>query len=208
MVEQAGLAPMRVCIFSPEPALRESLVVNSSASGYSVEASFSEPRKLVDFVTSSSVDHIVILDLREQLEKRLHLIKELSAKRPVPIVGVAGEENSASGECVIEAGAQALLSEPIRAQDVRAALTIAAHQQAKQAGFEREIALLRERLADRKLIEKAKGILMDSAKVSEAEAFRIIQKQSQDKRKPMAEIATLIISASELVSQAASARAD
>jgi AmiR/NasT family two-component response regulator len=40
---------------------------------------------------------------------------------------------------------------------------------------------------------------MESAKVSEAEAFRLIQKQSQDQRKPMSEIATLIISATELV---------
>jgi AmiR/NasT family two-component response regulator len=48
---------------------------------------------------------------------------------------------------------------------------------------------------------------MDSASVSEAEAFRLIQKQSQDKRKPMAEIATLIISAAELVT-AARARAE
>jgi response regulator NasT len=70
-----------------------------------------------------------------------------------------------------------------------------------------DIRLLRDKLADRKLIEKAKGILMESAKVSESEAFRLLQKQSQDQRKPMVEIATLIISATELV-KAARARAE
>jgi len=48
---------------------------------------------------------------------------------------------------------------------------------------------------------------MDSARVSEAEAFRLIQKQSQDKRAPMVDIAKLIISASEMVKEASRSRA-
>jgi len=202
MVEQAGLAPLRVCIFSPEEALRESLGHNLTGSGYRVEQNFDEPQKLVDFVTSSSVDHIVFIDIRDQREERLRLTREISARRPLPMVAVANAYEQDLGRSVIEAGVQSLLCCPVRAHDVCGALAVAVHQQAKQTRMEAEIQSLREKLAERKLIEKAKGILMESAKVSEAEAFRLIQKQSQDKRKPMAEIATLIISAAELVNQA------
>ncbi|HSB09696.1 MAG TPA: ANTAR domain-containing protein [Blastocatellia bacterium] len=202
MVEQVGLAPLRVCIFSPEAALREDLCLNTERSGYKVEQSFSDQQKLVNFVTDSSVDHIVLIDIRDQVEQRLSVIREIFAKRPLAMVAVADQDDRVLGGSVIEAGAQAMLSCPIRIQDVRGALALAIYQQSKQLRMENELAQLREKLAERKLIEKAKGILMDSAKVSESEAFRLIQKQSQDKRKRMSEIASLIISAAELVRQA------
>jgi response regulator NasT len=107
----------------------------------------------------------------------------------------------------VQCGAQALLVSPVCAKDVAAALSLAVHQQAKQVWLESEISYLRDKLAERKLIEKAKGILMESANVSEAEAFRLIQKQSQDKRAPMIEIAKLIISATEMVKEASRSRA-
>jgi len=202
MVEQAGLAPLRVCIFSPEGALRENLCLNTERSGYRVEQSFSDATELVNFVTDSSVDHIVLIDIRDQFERRLSVIREISTKRPLAMVAIADQEDRSLGGSVIEAGAQALLSCPVRLQDVRGALGLAIYQHSKQVRFEHELAQLREKLAERKLIERAKGILMDSAKVTESEAFRLIQKQSQNKRKRMAEIASLIISAADLVRQA------
>jgi response regulator NasT len=102
----------------------------------------------------------------------------------------------------MEAGAQALLINPIEAKDVYAAFTTAIYQQSRQVRLEDDSRGLRDKLAERKLIEKAKGILMESANVSESEAFRLIRRQSQNKRKPMGEIATLIISATELVRSA------
>lgn len=202
MVEQAGLAPLRVCIFSPEATLRESLGRNTERAGYRIEQTFSEPEKLINFVTSASVDHIVLIDITEQVEQRLQIIREICTKRPLAVVAVCCQNNEGLSESVIQAGAQSLLSCPVRVQDVRGALGVAVHQHSKQLRMERELVELREKLADRKVIEKAKGILMDSANVTESEAFRLLQKQSQDKRRKMAEIATQIVSAAELVRQA------
>lgn len=205
MVGRAELAPVKVCILSSQESLHESLDLESIGSGYKIEQSFSEAQNLVDFFASSSSDHVVVIDLRDQCEQRLSLIKELSASRPLAIVAVASAKADCGlGKSAIEVGAQALLVDPVRAPDVRVAFTVAIYQQAKQERLETEICLLREKLAERKLIEKAKGILMDSAKVSEAEAFRLMQKESQDKRKPMIEIAELIISAADLVKAARS----
>jgi response regulator NasT len=208
MEHQAGLAPIKVCILSPEAELRESLALDTAAAGYRVEQKFSEDQQLVEFISASSVDHIVLIDVQHQREERFTLMKQLCAKRPHAIVALASEADPALGARAVQAGAQALLISPVRSKDISAAFSIAVHQQAKQVWLESEINYLHDKLAERKLIEKAKGILMESAKVSEAEAFRLIQKQSQDKRAPMADIARLIISASEMMKEASRARAD
>jgi response regulator NasT len=59
------------------------------------------------------------------------------------------------------------------------------------------------RLADRKAIERAKGILMDYKGYSEQEAYRMLQKRSQDERRPMAELADEIIKAHESLGKGA-----
>lgn len=199
---QAGVAPIKVCILSPEAERLEELVLDSAAAGYRVEQKFSEDQQLAEFIAASNVDHIVLIDVRQQGEERFNLMRQLCAKRPRAIVALTGEADPALGARAVQAGAQAVLVSPLRAQDISAAFSMAVHQQAKQVWLEGEISSLRDKLAERKLIEKAKGILMDSARVSEAEAFRLIQKQSQDKRAPMAEIAKLIISATEMVKEA------
>lgn len=207
MVQQAGLAPMRVCVFSPEEKLCERLALDSEGAGYQVEQKFSSPQKLVEFISCSIIDYIVFIDLRHQREEGLQLMKNLCANRPQAMVALANEPDARFDARSMEAGAQALLINPVESKDIYASFTTAIHQCAKQTLLADDIRGLHDKLAERKLIEKAKGMLMESAKVSEAEAFRLIQKQSQDQRKPMAEIATLIISATELV-RAARAHAD
>jgi AmiR/NasT family two-component response regulator len=208
MEHQAGSAPIKVCILSREAEQLERLALDSAAAGYRVEQKFSEDQQLIEFITASSGDHIVLIDVQHQREECLKLMKQLSAKRPLAIVAVTGEADATLGARAVQAGAQALLVSPVRAEDICAAFSVAANQQAKHLWLESEINCLRDKLAERKLIEKAKGILMDSAKVSEAEAFRLIQKQSQDKRAPMVDIAKLIISASEMVKEASRSRAN
>lgn len=208
MEHQAGLAPIKVCILSGDIESREKLALDFAAAGYQIEQEFSENEALVEFITASRGDHIVLIDVQHKREQRLKLMKQLTARRPLAIVALAAEADATLCARAVHAGAQAVLVSPVHPKDICAAFSVAAHQQAKHLWLESEINYLRDKLAERKLIEKAKGILMDSAKVSEAEAFRLIQKQSQDKRAPMVDIAKLIISASEMVKEASRSRAD
>ena len=202
MAHKAGLAPMRVCIYGREESVCEHLAGLSEIAGYKVEQIFREPRMLVDFISGSNVEHLVLINVDGQDEDRLRLIKQLNATGPRSIVALATEVNTALAAGAMEAGAQALLISPIEAKDICAAFTTATYQRSRQARLEDDSRGLRDKLAERKLIEKAKGILMESAKVTESEAFRFIRRQSQDKRMPMSEIATQIISATELVRSA------
>src|ERR1041384_3076476 len=133
MEHQAGLAPIKVCILSPEAELRESLALDTAAAGYRVEQKFSEDQQLVEFISASSVDHIVLIDVQHQREERFTLMKQLCAKRPHAIVALASEADPALGARAVQAGAQALLISPVRSKDISAAFSIAVHQQRKQA---------------------------------------------------------------------------
>jgi len=75
-------------------------------------------------------------------------------------------------------------------------------QRARQSKLEAEIDGLKNKLAERKLIDRAKGILMSSMNISEVEAFRLMQRQSQEQSRPMVDIAKAIISTSELLERA------
>ncbi len=107
MVQQAGVAPMRVCIFSQEEELCEGLVLDSQAAGYRVEQTFSEPQKLLEFISLSNIDHLVLIDARRQCEHCLKLIQELCVGRPLAIVALAREADYCFGSRAVEAGAQA-----------------------------------------------------------------------------------------------------
>ena len=208
MVRQPGLAPIRVCIFSPTVELCESLVLDTEEAGYTVEQTFSQPQRFVEFIGRSNVDYIGLIDARQRGEQVFTLIRELCDQRSVAVVALEKPIDSGPSSSALAAGAQALILDPVNPKDVCCAFAVALFQHTKQARLEDELGQLRERLANRKLIERAKGMLMKAAKVSESEAFRLIQKQSQDKRKSMVEIATSIISANQLVEEASRVRGE
>ena|SRR5215471_16332608 len=208
MVRQAGLAPIRVCIFSPTAESCESLALETKEAGYTVEEKFNQPIKLVEFIGRSSIDHIALIDARQRGDAVFGLIKELCDKRTVAVVALERSIDCLPNSSALAAGAQALIVDPVVPKDVSCAFAIALYQHAKQSRLENKLDQLQERLENRKLIEKAKGMLMKAAKVSEAEAFRLIQKQSQDKRKSMADIAASIIATNQLVELASRGRGD
>ena len=92
-----------------------------------------------------------------------------------------------------EAGVMAYVVKPFTAADLTPAIEVAASRWAQLRTLESEIADLADRLETRKLVDRAKGLLMTQLKVSEPDAFRWIQKTAMDRRLSMREVATLVI---------------
>jgi AmiR/NasT family two-component response regulator len=88
-----------------------------------------------------------------------------------------------------EAGALAYLVKPFQRSDLVPAIDIALARHAELAAVRAESSHLAEQLETRKLVDRAKGRLMDSRGMSEAEAFRFIQKQAMDRRRTMRDVA-------------------
>lgn len=92
-----------------------------------------------------------------------------------------------------EAGAMGYLVKPFHKQDLVPAIEVALARHTELAAIRKESADLQNQLATRKAVDRAKGRLMDQEQLSEAEAFRRIQKRAMDERRPMKEIAEEIL---------------
>jgi AmiR/NasT family two-component response regulator len=96
-------------------------------------------------------------------------------------------------ERAAEAGAMGYLVKPFQKSDLLPAIELAVARYQELAAVKRESASLVDRLETRKLVDKAKGRLMDGRGLSEAESFRAIQKRAMDERRSMREIAQSIL---------------
>lgn len=110
-----------------------------------------------------------------------------------PVVVVTGVEDPSLVDRSIETGVGAYLTKPIDERELDAALRLAAARHAEFAELEAEVSRAQQALEDRKLVERAKGILMEALDLSEPEAFRRIQRAARDRNLRLAEVARRIV---------------
>ncbi len=127
--------------------------------------------------------------------------REIMEQAPHPIVLLTSHAETETIEGAKEAGVMAYLIKPLREEELRPAIELAVSRFSEFVSLRREKEDLRKTLEARKLIERAKGILMKTGGLSEAEAFATIQKKSMNMRKSMAEIAQAIVLAEEIKSE-------
>jgi AmiR/NasT family two-component response regulator len=131
------------------------------------------------------------------LTVRVHGIME---RDPHPIVLLTSHAETETIERAKEAGIMAYLIKPLREEELRPAIELAVSHFSEFNSLRKEKNDLRKTLESRKLVERAKGILMKSG-LSEDQAFATIQKKSMNLRKSMAEIAQAIVLVEEIKSE-------
>src|SRR5262250_1413221 len=109
MKQQAQATPMRVCIFSNDKITCENLALDVTRANYMIAEKFNDLEGLKDFVLSSALDHIILVDVSDGSSKPIEVIRELCIKRPLPIVVVTNSRDSNLAARAIEAGAQDVL---------------------------------------------------------------------------------------------------
>lgn len=124
----------------------------------------------------------------------------IMADRPIPILLISAHSEEALAERAAEVGIFAYLVKPVTAEDLRPALLLARSRFHEFQLLQQEVADLRQALETRKLVERAKGILMRRLNLTEAEAFRRLQKRSQDENCKLRDVAQAIITADEMFS--------
>jgi len=124
--------------------------------------------------------------------------QEIMDEIPLPIVLLTSHHDAETIERAKGAGVMAYLIKPLREEELAPTIEMAISRFAEFISLRKENNDLKKTLEARKTIERAKGILMKTQKLSEADAFSLIQKRSMDMRKSMAEIAQAIILTDEL----------
>jgi response regulator NasT len=125
-------------------------------------------------------------------------------KNPLPIVLLTSHYDAATIERAKEAGVMAYLIKPLREEELVPTVELAISRFEEFISVKKENQDLKKTLEARKSIERAKGILMKTQGLSEAQAFSLIQKKSMDLRKPMAEIAQAIVLTDEMTREGSS----
>ncbi len=110
-----------------------------------------------------------------------------------PVVVITGVEDPGLVERAIATGVSAYLTKPIDDRELAAAIELARLRQAEFEALEAEVEKAQQALEDRKLVERAKGLLMTALKVSEQEAFRRLQITARERNLRLVEVAQRIV---------------
>ena len=125
--------------------------------------------------------------------------ERITQARPIPIILLTAYSETQLVERAAQANISAYLMKPVSEEDLLPAITLALARFKQFQTLRQEVADLREALEARKLIEKAKGILMRRLNLTEDEAFRRLQRQSQEGNRKLAQVAEAIIVADQML---------
>jgi two-component system, response regulator PdtaR len=146
---------------------------------------------------------LVLMDLKMPNLDGIAASRVLAAEKIAPVLVLSAYSDRACIEGASEAGVMGYLTKPLRDSELAPAIEVALRRYGEARAVEHELDETRETLETRKLIDRAKGILMDTRGLTEAEAFRRIQKLSMNSRRSMREVAEAILLTHQV--QAASA---
>ena len=192
------MEPLRILIADDESirlmSLRKQLVVL----GHRVIAEASNGEEAVALAAATQPD-LAILDIKMPVADGIEAAQQITRARPIPIILLTAYNEAELVERAAQANISAYLMKPVAEEDLLPAITLALIRFRQFEALRREVSDLREALEARKIIERAKGILMRRLGLTEEEAFRRLQKQSQDSNRKLAEVAEAIVMADRLL---------
>ncbi|MGE5620129.1 MAG: ANTAR domain-containing response regulator [Sphingomonadaceae bacterium] len=189
---------LRVVLADDESIRLMSLKTQLESLGLQVVGEAVNGKQAVDLVCRLKPD-LAILDIKMPEMDGLEAAKAIAAEYPIPVIVLTAYSERSLAERAIEAGVFAYLMKPVSEDDLLPTILLAKSRFQEFQDLRRGISDLKEALETRKLIERAKGILMERRNLTEAEAFRRMQIQSQNENKKLAEIAQAIIMADRML---------
>ena len=178
------VAPKRVLVAEDEALIRLDIVETLEDAGYEVVGEAGDGAEAVELALELEPD-LCVMDVKmpkmDGITAAEQILKELSCA----VVMLTAFSQAELVERAAEAGAMAYVVKPFGPTDLIPAVEIALSRQAQIESLESEIADLSDRFETRKVVDRAKGLLMEKMDMTEPEAFRWIQKTSIDRRLSM-----------------------
>jgi two-component system, response regulator PdtaR len=188
----------RVIIADDESIIRMDLREMLTNLGYLVVNEVGDGRSAVNLARELRPD-IVIMDIKFEGDDfdGIDAARILTEEKMAPVLLLTAYSQRDLVVRAREAGVVGYLVKPFREADLVPAIEVALARFNEFRAMERQVGDLQDALETRRFVDRAKGILMDSQNLSEAEAFRRIQKMSMNTRKPMKDVAEAIILAQQ-----------
>ena len=185
-------APRRVLIAEDEALIRLDLSEMLAEEGFEVVGQAVDGEQAVAMATELRPD-LVILDVKMPKKDGIDAAGEIVAEQIAPVVILTAFSQRELIERARDAGAMAYLVKPFSKADLLPAIELAVARYAETAALRDEVADISQRLEARKLIDRAKGLLMTHQKMTEPEAFRWIQRTAMDRRTSMQAVAGAVL---------------
>jgi response regulator NasT len=191
------MAQTRLVIADDESIIRMNLKETLVGLGYLVVGEAGDGVSVINLARELRPD-LVLMDIKMPKLDGIQAAKILTEEKIAPVLLLTAYSDRELVERAKEAGVVNYVVKPFREAELLPAIEIAMARYQEFLEMDQQIADLKEVLDTRKLVERAKGILMDTQGLKEAEAFRKIQQLSMNTRKSMKEIAQAILLANEI----------
>ena len=185
---------LRVLLADDESLRVMSLKGQLESMGHKVIAEAANGKEAVNLARELKPD-LAILDIKMPEMDGIEAARTITEERPIPIILLTAFSEKELAERAAEANVAAYLMKPVSEHDLLPAIALAVSRFKEFQALHREVDDLRDALETRKLVERAKGILVRRLNLTEEEAFRPMQRRSQNENKKLGEIANAIITA-------------
>lgn len=186
--------PLKILIADDEALIRMDMKELLEEAGHEVVGEAPNGRKAVELAKKFKPD-LCIFDVKMPEMDGIEAAKIVGKEKIAPVVLLTAFSQPEFVKRATDAGVQAYLVKPVQEANLFPAIEVAMSRYQEMQGLEDELFKVKDTLEMRKLLDRAKGILMDAHNISESEAFNRIQKYSMAKRKTIKEVAEAIIRA-------------
>ena len=194
MDRQRQQQPLRIVVAEDEALIRMDLVEMLAREGYEVVGEAANGEAAIALVREHKPD-LALFDVKMPIKDGITAAQELRGE--VPIVMLTAFSQRELIERANDAGVMAYLVKPFTISDLIPAIEVARTRFFERALLESEVATLEGKLEARKLVERAKGLLMQRHGLTEGEAFTWIQRGAMDRRLSMVEVARELLGGSD-----------
>lgn len=188
---------LRVIVAEDETIIRLDLKERLEASGHQVVGEAGDGESAVQMARELRPD-LVVMDIKMPGVDGIEAARALTAEHIAPVVLVTAHGERELVDRASEVGVIGYVLKPLRDRDLESAIAVAISRYGEFEAVSRDVQNLTEQLETRKVVERAKGLLMTRLGLSEPDAFKRIQKLSMDRRRSMRDIAEAIILAEEI----------
>jgi two-component system, response regulator / RNA-binding antiterminator len=195
-----GLKPFSILVIDDNPARGAIIESGLREAGHTQVHLVDGTQGLVRDIKTYAPD-VIVVDLENPNRDQLEQFFQVSRSVPRPIAMFVDRSDAASMEAAIQAGVSAYVVDGLRKERVKPILDMAILRFEAFSRLTRELDEARSELADRKVIEKAKGIVMRTRGMSEEEAYRLLRRTAMNEKRKLVEIAGSVVTAASLLSE-------
>ncbi len=183
-----------ILICDDEPVVRMSLKAMLLDLGFDEVLECGDGKSAVEMALTDYPD-MAALDVAMPEMDGISAAMKIREQLKIPIILLTNCHDAQTVKRAAECGVAAFLTKPLREQDLLPTIEIAAAHSEEVEGLKEKIEDLREVIENRKVIERAKGLIMEREHLSEACAYRAMQKMAMDTRRPLRRVADEILKA-------------